>query len=154
MKEEFSSSFVVKYVLYWWGLGVLIFALWAVLFRSTFSIGWKIGYTTALISLIGNGIRWIIKYYRDLSYRVMVTDESITGELFNKNLIEIRWDEIKEIVEETAIFTSMYYIYSKESGKKIWISGLHLLNFDALEEIIRQKIKEYNIPHKKISRLI
>lgn len=154
MKEEFRSSFVSKYVLDWWGLGVLIFVLWIVLFRSVVSVGWRTGTALVLIFLIGNGIRWIIKHHKDLSYRVIVTDEFISGELFNKKLVEIRWDEIKEIIEETALFTSDFYIYSKESGRKIWISGLNLLNFDPLEEIIRRKIKEYNIPHKKISRLI
>lgn len=154
MREEFKASFFSKYILHWGGLGVLIFALWIVIFRSTVSVGWKTGTAIVLIFLIGNGVRWIIKLHKDFCYRVIVTDESLTGELFNKNLIEIRWDEIKEIVEEPAIFTLDIYIYSKESGKRIWVSGLELLNFDALEEIIRQKIKEYNIPHKKISRLI
>lgn len=59
MREEFKSSFISKYVLDWWGLLVLLFALWIVLFRSTVSIGWKIGYATVLIFFIGNGIRWI-----------------------------------------------------------------------------------------------
>jgi len=154
MREEFKASFVSKYVLDWWGLLVVLFVLWIVLFRSTVSIGWRIGYAAVLIFLLGNGIRWIIKDHKDLSYRVIVTDESITGELFNKKMIEIRWDEIERIVEETAIFTSMYYIYQRGSDKKIWISGLHLLNFYPLEEIIHQKIKEHNIPYQKITRWI
>jgi hypothetical protein len=154
MREEFKASFVSKYVLDWWGLLVVLFVLWIVLFRSTVSIGWRIGYAAVLIFLLGNGIRWIIKYHKDLSYRVIVTDESITGELFNKKMIEIRWEEIGKIVEEPSGFTSMFFIYSLDQNKKIWIAGSHLLNYDALEEIIHQKIKEHNIPYQKITRWI
>lgn len=152
MREEFKSSFFIKYIQN--GLMIVppLFALWIVIFRSTVSIGWRIGYAAGIIFIVIYVARWSLRYYKDFSYHVIVTDESIIGELITKEKIEIKWNEISKIEERPAIVTSMFTIYSLEPIKKICVGGYHLQNFDRLAEIIYQKIKEHNIPHIKIIR--
>jgi phosphoglycerol transferase MdoB-like AlkP superfamily enzyme len=136
----------------WFRILFFTFVLWIILFRSTFSIVWKIIYVLFVGYFLLDSIIWGIRYYKHFSLFVIVTEESITGETANKKRTEIKWKEIIKIEEVAALVTSMFVIHSTEHERKIYILGFHLHNFDKLKEIIYEKIKEHNIPHIKKGR--